>query len=238
LICHTAAGALADTRFVAQFFADEQGWSENDNGYLWADQPTWDDYQPWLHYQMNSARGANRVRRTGTGRYAVTFPNFNRGGGNVQVTAYGGDASFCKVENWGVDIAFVNCFDVNGAPFDTRFTILWRDRVLPVAGAGGYVWTNNMTNTNWYTPSSPWNFTTAGPGSARKVSTGVYEVGMPNVGTQKSTVMVTGYGSSNTRCNPESWFGSGVDTIVRVVCLTPLGSFVDGQFTLMYMRAT
>lgn len=44
--------------------------------------------------------------------------------GDVQVTAYGPDAAFCKVGYWTpTDGIRVNCFDTTGAPKDTQYDV-------------------------------------------------------------------------------------------------------------------
>jgi hypothetical protein len=234
--CHDFSGNRADSRFVAQWFADDIGSNTLDNGYVWSDQPTWAFYTPYPEFQMNSKHTLNTVERQGTGRYVVTFPGFNRGGGNVQVNAFGEDASYCKVEAWSDTQSVVLCFDNFGRPVDSRFTTMRRDQSLPVTGRGGYAWANETDNTNWYTPSAPWNFGTNGAAAARKVGTGQYEVRFPNMPSfNDTTVLVTGYGSDNTHCNAEGWSASGLDTIVRVTCSGPWLGFADSRFSVQYL---
>jgi hypothetical protein len=74
-------------------------------------------------YAFNSAGGAITRTKTATGRYAITFTGLDLAAGNVQVTAYGGAAEFCKVQSWGGSSANVACFDAAGADADSQFSL-------------------------------------------------------------------------------------------------------------------
>lgn len=63
--------------------------------------------------------------RFGVGRYSVSwYPHISHGPGNVQVTAYSGQAANCKVVSWsnagGIN---VNCYDTDGNAADAWFTL-------------------------------------------------------------------------------------------------------------------
>lgn len=98
--------------------------------FAWANKPTAASYQPSATYAHNPA-GPITATRTGKGRYAIRFAGFGgngKAGGNVQVTAYGGAATHCKVTSWSSStadfIANVRCVKASGAAVDERFVIL------------------------------------------------------------------------------------------------------------------
>jgi hypothetical protein len=97
-------------------------------GYVWANLPTTASYIPSTIYQYNSSGATNTIQRTGVGNYIVKFPNIG-GRGNVQVTAYGQGASYCKVNSWVVSGAVLNvsvsCYNAAGAPSDQLYTVLF-----------------------------------------------------------------------------------------------------------------
>jgi hypothetical protein len=98
-------------------------------GFVWADNPSAPSYTPNANYAFNSSGGAIRIDRASLGSYRVTFEHLargRRGGGNMQVTPYGGGDAVCNVVGWsGTDdlIVSVRCHVV-GAITDSRFTLL------------------------------------------------------------------------------------------------------------------
>jgi hypothetical protein len=97
--------------------------------YLVARKPTAVSYTPSALDRYSSSGGRITVRRTGTGRYEVSFAGMPRGGG-AQVTAFNGaERRVCTIA--GITTAAspprvtVACFDGSGAPRDTRFTLAY-----------------------------------------------------------------------------------------------------------------
>jgi len=99
-------------------------------GYVWANNATSASYSPSAGYSYNSTGGANTITRSGVGVYAVTFAGLVPPAapfGNVQVTAYGGGAGYCKVASWvgTPDLTVsVRCFDGAGASIDSLYSVL------------------------------------------------------------------------------------------------------------------
>ena len=112
---------MADTTFT-EIYAHDSGAKWNEKGYVRADQSTVAAYTPSRSFQYNSKGGVNTVRRSSTGRYTVSFPNFTRVGGNVQVTGFGAGSSFCKVVSWSAATVDVACFTTTGVAFDAPFS--------------------------------------------------------------------------------------------------------------------
>jgi hypothetical protein len=129
--CFTSAGMLVDTRFTMTYVSDislvgspcdtEPGTC---SAYVWADQPPSPSYTPALSYQFSDIGATNMITRVGVGAYWVQLPDQNLNSGDVQVSAYGAGAAYCKVAYWtpwaGVQ---VRCFSSAGLPVDTYFDV-------------------------------------------------------------------------------------------------------------------
>jgi hypothetical protein len=126
--CYRNQGDLQDTRFSVTYARSLSmlGVSRT-AGYVWADQPTADSYTPNTSYQFNTAGGTNTITRHSTGVYSVFMPNLGGTDGHVQVVSYGSTSKRCKVVSWftngGALQAGVNCFNNNGQPVDTQYTL-------------------------------------------------------------------------------------------------------------------
>ena len=124
--CFNSTGGLTDSLFTVTYVkgASIVGSAPYVFGhaYVWADQPTSLSYTPNTAYQFNSTYQFNKVTRRNLGQYAITLPSQNLSWGDVQVTAYGSGAEFCKVSYWTPsDGVIVNCFNASGSPTDTKF---------------------------------------------------------------------------------------------------------------------
>jgi hypothetical protein len=118
--CYTAAGALVDSKFSTLFVLPAPLM-----GYAWANQPSTASYMAHSVYSWNPAGGGVSIIRQGTGSYGLTWdPQPFNGYGTVQVTAFGGDATQCKVTVLGIRGAAVRCFAPNGVPVDAYYTVL------------------------------------------------------------------------------------------------------------------
>jgi hypothetical protein len=235
--CHTAAGALSDTMFVAQYFRTGAG-NPFQQAYLWANSPLAASYTPSSFYSWNSRGGTNKVSRVSTGVYTASLPGFTTIGGNVAITAYGSDSSYCKISSWGVSTVNVRCFTAAGAPVDTMFTLRYTDKhVANSFQRGAYVWANQPA-TAGYTPSTTYAFHSQGNAiTAARTSAGQYQIRIPNLAAlNRTSVMVTGYGATNTNCDVVSWGSNGIGGVnVNVRCQTAAGVAADSMFTLSYL---
>jgi hypothetical protein len=75
------------------------------------------------NYAFNSAGGTVIRTRTAVGRYVVAFGGLDLNAGNVQVSAYGSGPTWCNIDGWGGNSAFVACFDAAGAFANSPFTL-------------------------------------------------------------------------------------------------------------------
>lgn len=137
--------ALALVAVLSQPAQTDPGRGSAILGYIWANDggsAIGVPYTPSSIYSYNAVgrAAANSVTRTATGTYSVKFRGLGGGplfagsgswgpGGHVQVTAYGGDADYCKVVSWvtgGADFTVtVRCYNPAGALSDNQFDLLW-----------------------------------------------------------------------------------------------------------------
>jgi len=96
----------------------------HESAYAWADQPSADVYTPHAYYQYSSSGDEpTAAHGYGTGTYMMTFNGVDMFNGNVQVTAYGSGQEFCAVNYWlGSDVQ-VQCYNWDGTPADTYYTV-------------------------------------------------------------------------------------------------------------------
>lgn len=95
--------------------------------YAWNNSPNADANLTDNGYTYNHSGGAVNVVHNGTGNYTVTFAGLSLDGGNVVVSGYGGNATWCKVGSWGSNSVNVRCFDAAGAPADDLWTLAATD---------------------------------------------------------------------------------------------------------------
>ena len=193
---------------------------------------------------MGDKAAFNRVTRSSTGSYTVTFPGFIANTGTVQVSNIG-PAAHCKVRAWTATTATVNCYDNVGALADSSFSAQYvaRSAVTTLnplypetVRRGAYVRADNPSATSWYAPTASFRWQSGlGTINARKTGTGVYEVRIPGMpATNATNVIVTGYGTTANSCHPAGWRQEGADTIITVSCVTPAGAVVDDRFTVLF----
>jgi hypothetical protein len=207
------------------------------SGWVWNDCPTTSCTTSSL-YQDNSSGGSNFTTRLSAGYYEVTFPGIASAGGNAQVTAYSTNGS-CQIESWypsGADqLVYVACYDAVGNPADTMFDLLFYDHgtwTAPNPIESAYAW-SDLANplTKHYLPASYRYNSAGGRISVTKVTTGTYDVMVPNMRKRGIVPMVTAYGYTPARCAALDWFAQGNGLAVRVECTDTNGSLMDTQFS-------
>jgi V8-like Glu-specific endopeptidase len=125
--CFDAAGAPVDAPF-SLFYSPTRASGGLAGGHAWADQPATAAYSPSADYEyisINSNAAHVSATRSGTGVYALSYPELASTGSSALVTAYGTTPDYCKVASWLGDedntTVNVRCFNAAGAPVDSRF---------------------------------------------------------------------------------------------------------------------
>ena len=207
--------------------------------YVWGNQPSEAEYAPHPNYLLRDEISV-RISRQPVGRYRITLGPLVDGQGNVQVSAYGATTHSCQVESWGRQPgglgpsgATVLCFDSQGRPVDSRFTLL----AVQAGGATNiaYVWANQATSAS-YVPTgayayAPWS--SAGDIRITRSEIGRYRVRLsPAILTTGANVQVTAYGTAPRRCGVLSWGGGVAD----VGCTNFSGVPADATFSLLAVK--
>jgi hypothetical protein len=124
--CWKSDGTRVDSRFTLRYMEDTVGFF--DIGYLWANKPAEESYQPNSNYRFNTLDATNSIKRTSTGHYKVHFPKIGWRA-TVMVSAYDDDSNYCKVDHWNSDDVddeegsnvYVECYDEDGYFVDSKF---------------------------------------------------------------------------------------------------------------------
>lgn len=235
VMCRTAAGALADTNFVAQFQTHAQLPSVQ-AGYLTVFNPTVAAPSLTLGTWANSTGGNNTVSRTAVGRHTATFGGFTGSSGIPVVTTNGTDASACQVWDWTLPGVSVGCFNGSSAASDTTFSVSYVDGRVFTGRRGAYLYADNATSTTAYTPAvgRRWN-SQGGVTTSRKTATGAYEVILGSLPAANAIPVVSAVGNTTAvTCRTQSWAASGSNVALQVRCTTLAGVAADAKFTLSY----
>jgi hypothetical protein len=120
LVCHNRAGQPVDSTYMVSF--SNLKTTKYPNARLWFNGSS----VPAAH-SYNSAGGINAVSRGSSGVYRVVLRKLGSQAGNVQVTATGAGATWCKVSSWGSattdQVVTVRCFAPNGTPANSAFLL-------------------------------------------------------------------------------------------------------------------
>jgi hypothetical protein len=203
-------------------------------------------YDAHPEVSRNSTGAVDRVTRLATGQYRVdlSFPGVGGPfGGNVLVTAVGGDNRRCNVDHWGnagfgVEV-FVNCFAgmPSAARANSQFLVAYQFRgTLLVAATTGYAW-NDDQGTGEASP--PYSYNSVG-GVNRIIKNpgglvGYYQVKFGRLfsPTNGGNAQVTATGSSG-HCKAADWEPVDSDMQVHVICFAADGSPANSTFTVSY----
>lgn len=232
--CHDETGTLLDTPFVASY---SRPTGSELAATVHANQPTTANYTPNNASNWNWSGVKNSVARSSTGAYVVTMPGVASAidGGNVMVTAYGTDTSYCKVGGWlsfgSSVLSTVYCFKPNGAPADSQFMLSYtNESSFTTWGDGSYVWAGSPTSAS-YTPQTmySWGSNAEDPTIVRRAK-GQYDV---NYGDQpgKHVAHTTAYGSGSEYCITDPLYTATDGIHARVECFTHDGKLTDAMFT-------
>lgn len=126
--CFTPSGSRADARFSALMLEEERPGGHR-LGYVRANDPGAGAYTPDLDSNYNSSGATNTAIRRGAGDYSSIWTGLGRPSNDVAetnlVTAIGGDATFCKVRNWGGTATNIDCYAPDGTRQDTEYAAIW-----------------------------------------------------------------------------------------------------------------
>ena len=181
------------------------------------------------------------MTRPATGRYAVVFAGLASAankGSNAQVSAYGTDNSYCKVQQWrpqGADLAFnVLCFNAAGKAADSRFTLLASLAAGPNVGKVAFAWANKA-NSPSYAADARYVSNNGRPVDITRTAAGKYELkfaALHGDAAAGGNVQVSAYGNGPAWCKVGGWQKSGADMIVRIGCFDG-GTPADSQFSVL-----
>jgi hypothetical protein len=211
------------------------------------------DLQTSDYHTFNSSGGANMVTHDGAGIYTVILPGLGLPNeGSVQVSAFADNGrAICNTGFWapsGADQAVqVLCFDSNGAPADSAFTLTYINARAttsdPAAGFGAYLWAGDATAAAAYDVTNYSYNSTGATNSVERTGTGTYTATLPGFTGENGVPQVTGYigqgGTSPVVCSPFSWMKADEATLtVDVTCFDATGAPADAMFTLSYSMGT
>jgi hypothetical protein len=227
--CHSADGTPSNSTFSVVWHRET--FSGGPRGaYVWANKPTTASYTPSTSNQWNSTGGTNTITRASTGNYTVSLPGQASAGGNVQVTAFGSDASYCKTTGWSlgsngkVNVG-VRCFAASGSPVDSMFTLDFEYTPLTYFGIGGFLWAD-QPNSEDYVPNLAYSINTESDvvneagAIAFSSNSMIYGVTYDLLTIDDSVHMVTAYGLNADYC---------FTTLDLVQCNAPPGKTMNGD---------
>lgn len=238
--CFDAAGAPADTRFDVVYTRPSAG--ADIRGFLWAGEPTVDDYVPSLLYQFNAAGPLAQVQRLADGLYRADLPGLaDDANVGVMVSAYGDTLVRCRVLDFGVSVearfgADVLCQNAAGAAADAAFTlsVIRNAPLAPIfAASSAYLRMRNPASPE-VGPDESFN-STGGASSVSRLATGRYSARLDGLGAfgAAGNVHVTAVGNGASHCTVESVTAAVADLDVVVLCFDG-GSAADSEFALTY----
>lgn len=243
--CFAWNGTPVNTLFSASYVR-KSGTGSTQEAYLWANNATASSYTPSATYSFNSTGATNTIVRNSVGNYTVTLPGMTMSGGTVQVTAYGSDSRHCKTFNWRQSgssaQASVACFDTNGNPADSRYTLSFaRNTDLRGGASYSYAYADRSTTAS-YTPTLSYQKGEIGGDlgdvatdiTVTRTAVGRYTVTLPGMSALGSNVQVTGFGLGGDHCKVVSWTGSASSTQASVACFNSTGGAADERFVISY----
>jgi hypothetical protein len=230
--CFDAAGAAADTRFVANF--TNRAPAGGHVSYFWANLPVpAGPYQPAAQYRYDSSGTPVQVYRQSQGLYVVfsgaidgAFPDIYDG--HFQVTGYGTVPVHCEAagpqDETPVPVV-VACRDADGNLVDARFSFSYTRGYDVLAGSAPYGTARLRPDNITHVPYLEGWANAAGPPVVSWPATGRYLVRFPGLGTPRGHAIVDSSGStSQTYCTVAGWWRSGADELVGVDCFGTAGN--------------
>jgi hypothetical protein len=242
--CYSPADVAADSRFTASFTSVVGAPAARQLAYAWVDHPEALTSTPAAAYQYDSAGGTLTVDRFAAGEYTVRVPGIiDPSSSDVQVTAYGAGAGYCKSLGWGrnakhMDVA-IACYAGDGSPSDQRFSMALVRRFTPLGlraaqTADAYVFQPVDTTQAPFAEESYDNVSTSVPSTSR-AGAGDYTITFPGVDLSRGVVTVVPVGATwdlgATSCAVVSWTPAAG---VHVRCSDASGDPVDTSYSVSF----
>jgi hypothetical protein len=219
--CFDAAGAPADTRFVASFTNHTA--AAGTFAYLWANQaspPIDVPYAPSATYSYDSTGAGPQVWRQSVGVYMMLIPTVDthypvdHHDGFYQVTAYGTGPVRCEVHGENDEMPTpiaVFCVDAAGTPTDTRFSVTYAHGTsllgTGVAAANAHFRYSSGDPTTWSVEGF-WN--AGGAPALTRLGAGRYHVSFPGLALTGGHATAGSRGNPFTYCHISSWSAGAV----------------------------
>lgn len=229
--CHSpSTGALTDAEFVVSFVDFPGGTAHSDSGaYVLVDGSS-------VQHQWGA--DAN-VIHGGLGWYSIKLTGQDPNGSNVQVTAHGPNATYCKVhdsrpDQFGESVFIdVLCFDMGGSAADSPFSLRYhRETRDSLRGSGGFVRVTDAPAGPFAPPEHQYNVSRDASGTecgtgANSVTapwSGVYAVDYEGAFDDSGFVHVTAFGDSPSYCNVyKQPYAGGPSARVHTMCFNAAG---------------
>lgn len=212
-------------------------------GWVFGNQPNaTSPYTPDPAFSHNSAGGAITIVPLGTGSYEVEFTGLHSPTGMDDVQVGGPDTSgYCVAGGWSYSGSSVDarafCFDANGNPVNSYFTLLYQERHGTFGSATrglAFLFADQPTTAS-YTPNRVYQYnSTGGANTIVRTGTGNYTATIPGLDAMHSDVQVTAVGGIALRCKVQGWSGSSTSTRVHVLCFDSSGVAADEYYDLAY----
>jgi hypothetical protein len=128
--CRNLAGSLKNTRFTIAYFSGSglKGPGATHQAYVFGRHPTTATYEPAASDRYSTSGQVPTIQRTGTGKYVVTLPGQNDGGG-AQATAMTDGSARCIINYIRTTSApaqiGVGCYVGDGVQQDEPFSLAW-----------------------------------------------------------------------------------------------------------------
>jgi len=179
--------------------------------------------------------------RQSVGSYRVTFngyADYGINGGTAHATANGSNDVWCKVASWTSDSVSVRCFDHDGTPSDSPFTVFYHKTPRQPFNQEYAFGSADQPATASY-PSAPERTHSASGGAVgfARSGIGVYTAsfaGMGSVGSDGGIVLASMSGAALGHCKPVVWGGE----TATIRCYDDAGFLADRPYDVLYWKPT
>jgi hypothetical protein len=226
--CFGEGGAAADLPFLAHFTNRHPAGTF---AYLWSNQASpAGAYSPSASYRYDSTGVVPSVERVATGQYLVylgavddVYPDYDLG--RFQVTAYGTAAVHCEQGTVNDELPApitVRCYDADGDPTDSRFSLSygWDVTALGGDGPGAIAWvvhTTSPRDPTYHWLVDGWSSPGSQPTVAR-LDTGVFLVRLPGFSGEHGYPTAGAYTNGPGMCHVVGAGAFGADESIIVAC--------------------